>query len=335
MDTFSKQKIKLGIFVILGVFLFIVGIYLIGKKQSMFGNTMTIYATFDHINGVKEGNNVRFSGINVGTVKDIAMKSDTLIVLTLAIQKKFSDFIRKNAKCSVASDGLVGSMILNIISGSENAAPISQGDTLTSAVRIRTEEMLTTLSVTNENAALLTVDLLKITQQILSGKGVLGAMLRDSSITKDIKNILRHVEETSMEATVAMNQLNNMLQQLDHEKSVVGILKDTTYAKDIKSLVENLKNSGEKMNLALNELEQVVHNADETVLNIKDGDGLINYLSNDKSLTVKVDSALIKANQTLIEFQKAGVLLNRDLQALEHHWLLRPAFKKMKKAEIK
>lgn len=333
MDTFSKQKIKLGIFVILGVILFMAGVYLIGKKQNMFGNTMTVYATFDHINGVKEGNNVRFSGINVGTVKDIMMKSDTMIVLTLAIQKKFSDFIRKNAKCSVASDGLVGSMILNIISGSTDALPISQGDTLTSAVRIRTEEMLTTLSVTNENAALLTVDLLKITQQILSGKGVLGAMLRDSSITGNMKNILIHAEETSREAAFAMNQLNDILRKLDHDKSVVGILKDTTYAQDIKSLIVGLKNSGEKMNQALSNLEKVVQHADETILNMKEGDGLVNYLSNEKSLNVKVDSALIKANQTLIEFQKAGVLLNRDLQALEHHWLLRSAFKKMKKAE--
>jgi phospholipid/cholesterol/gamma-HCH transport system substrate-binding protein len=51
------------------------------------------------------------------------------------------------------------------------------GDTIQSYSESRTDEMLETLDVTNKNAAILTADLLKITQEITQGNGTVGLLI--------------------------------------------------------------------------------------------------------------------------------------------------------------
>ena len=56
-----------------------------GNQRNLLGNNKEFYATFNNINGLKEGNNVRFSGINVGTAKSIQMINDTIIIVKIAV----------------------------------------------------------------------------------------------------------------------------------------------------------------------------------------------------------------------------------------------------------
>ena len=77
MKNTNTQKIRLGLFVIISTILFVLAVYLIGQKQSMFQKTFTISAFFQNVNGLQKGNNVRYSGINIGTVKAIEMFNDS------------------------------------------------------------------------------------------------------------------------------------------------------------------------------------------------------------------------------------------------------------------
>ena len=122
MEKSVAQKLRLGIFVILGTIIFIMAVYFIGNRQQFFGKTETLKAHFENVNGLQEGNNVRFSGINVGYVKKIEIINDTLINVEMNIDKSAMKFIKKNAVASIASDGLVGNMIVNITPNSGNAA---------------------------------------------------------------------------------------------------------------------------------------------------------------------------------------------------------------------
>jgi phospholipid/cholesterol/gamma-HCH transport system substrate-binding protein len=73
MEKTTSEKLRLGIFMLVGSILFVTIIYIIGSKQQLFGNTEKIKAVFYNVNGLQIGNNVRYSGINVGTVKEISM----------------------------------------------------------------------------------------------------------------------------------------------------------------------------------------------------------------------------------------------------------------------
>lgn len=152
MAKTTSEKIRLGIFVIFGTAFLVVAVYLIGNNQSMFNKTFTISSIFNNVNGLQLGNNVRFSGINVGVVKAIEMENDTTIRVRMSIEQKMQQHIKKDAIATIGSDGLVGNMLVNILPGKGSSEYLKDGDQIISYSRIGTADMLGTLNVTNENA---------------------------------------------------------------------------------------------------------------------------------------------------------------------------------------
>ena len=139
MEKSNSQKIQLGIFVIIGTIVFLAAIYFVGNKQNMFGNTSNLKAVFANVNGLQPGNNVRYAGIDIGTVTEIEMINDTTININMLIDNKIMHHIQKNAVATISSDGLVGNMIVNIIPGKGVAKKVENGDVIQSYSRIGTD----------------------------------------------------------------------------------------------------------------------------------------------------------------------------------------------------
>lgn len=321
MEKSVNQKIKLGLFVILGLALFIAAVYFIGTKKNMFGQTSELSAVFANVNGLQVGNNVRYSGINVGTVRAIEMENDSVIRVTMILQTKILPHIKKDAIAMISSDGLVGNMIININPGISSKIPINPGDELKTYSRVKTDDMMETLSVTNENAALLTADLVKISRQMIEGKGTLGVLLNDTVIASDLKQTLHYIKITTKGTSESVQKLNQLMASLQKDNNVIGVLNDTLVAAQLKRTVANLDQSSAQLHVVLTNLNQ-------TVTNIKEGDGALNYLANDPKLVKQIDSTMTKLNQ-------ASEKLNEDLEALKHNFLFRGYFKKQKKAKAK
>lgn len=321
MEKTNAQKIKLGIFVLVGLTLFVAAVYFIGKKQNMFGKTSHISTVFNNVNGLQLGNNVRYSGINVGTVKDIEMINDTMIRVDMIINDKILPHIKTDAVATISSDGLVGNMIINILPGKGNAPNVKAGDVIKSFSKVRTEDILKTLSVTNENAAILTADLIKITKEITDGKGTVGMLLNDTSMATDLKETLHYLKITSQGTTSSVAQLNQLIASLNRKDNIVGVINDTVVANKIKHIVTNLEKSSIK-------IDSVVENLNATITNAKDGKGAINYLSNDPKLVQKIDSTMTNINQSSIK-------LNQNIEALKHNFFFRSYFKKQEKEQQK
>lgn len=321
MEKTTTQKIKLGLFVILGLLIFILAIYFIGDKQKMFGKTEHLTAVFNNVNGLQLGNNVRYSGINVGTVRGIEMINDTVIRVDMIIDKDILHHIKKDAVATISSDGLVGNMIINIIPGLGTQVAVSPGEEIKSMNRIRTDDILNTLNVTNKNAALLTSDLLKITKEIKQGKGTLGLLVNDTVMGYDLKQSMNFLKLTTQGTSQSAMNLNNLINSLNDRDNVIGVLKDTTVANKIKSVIVNLDQSSAEIN-------KTVSNLNATILNVKDGKGAINYLSNDPKLVQKIDSTMTNINQ-------ASSRLNENLEALKHNFFFKGYFKKLEKEKKK
>mgnify|MGYP003525140652 CR=1 FL=1 len=115
---------KLGMFVIIGLVLFIGTIYFVGKQKNLFGNTFHLKAQFKTVSGLKEGNNVRFSGINIGTVHGIELITDSSVLVDLVIKKDVQKFIKTDAVATIGSDGLMGDKVLTITPGNGNAETV-------------------------------------------------------------------------------------------------------------------------------------------------------------------------------------------------------------------
>ena len=321
MEKSNSQKIQLGIFVIIGTLVFLAAIYFIGNKQNMFGNTSHLKAVFVNVNGLQPGNNVRYAGIDIGTVKEIEMINDTTISVHMIIDNKIMEHIKTNAIATISSDGLVGNMIINIIPGKGAAEKVENGDTIQSYSRIGTDAMLETLNVTNENAAMLTADLLKITQEITQGNGTVGLLIRDTLMAQDLKATMSYLRQTSKGTSESVANLNKLITDLNRKDNVIGTLNDTVVANRMKRIIINLEKSS-------TEIDKVVTNLNATITNVKEGKGAINYLSNDPKLVKQIDSTITNIN-------KASIKLNEDLEALKHNFLFRGYFKKQAKEKAK
>lgn len=321
MEKTTSQKIRLGLFVIIGLIIFILAVYFIGDKQQMFGKTYHLKAVFNNVNGLQLGNNVRYSGINVGTVEGIEMVSDTIIRVDMLIEKTIFSYIKKDAVAIIGSDGLVGNMIVNILPGKGKFPPVTPGDEIKSLNRVRTDDLLNTLGITNKNASLLTADLLKITNEITNGKGTVGLLIRDSILARDLKETAHYLKITGKGTSESVTRLNQIISSLDNKNNVIGVLKDTAVANNMKTIVRNLDESSYK-------IDEVVSNINATITNIKDGKGTINYLSNDPELVRKIDSTMTNINE-------ASFRLNENMEALKHNFFFRGYFRKQERAKLK
>ncbi len=321
MEKTTSQKIRLGFFVIIGLLLFILAIYFVGSKQKMFGKTNHLEAVFNNVNGLQLGNNVRYSGINVGTVLGIEMDNDTIIRVDMIIDKAIFPFIKKDAIATISSDGLVGNMIVNILPGKGIQPSVEPGDKIRSQNKVRTEDILNTLSVTNVNTSKLSFDLLKITKQINEGKGTIGALINDTLMAKDLKETMKYLKTTGKGTAESIAELKKVIQSLDKKDNVIGVIKDTAVANKIKNVVNNLDQSTKEIN-------KVITNLNTTIGNAKDGKGAINYLSNDPKLVTKIDSTITNINQ-------ASFRLNENLEAMKHNFLFRGYFRKLEKEKAK
>ena len=322
MEKTNVQKFNLGLFIVISTLLLIAAIYYIGNKQNFFGKTFRISAVFNNVSGLQLGNNVRYSGINVGTVKNIVMINDTTICIDMVIEEKILEHIKKNAVATIGSDGLVGSMIINIIPSNNPSSPILAGDTIASYSKISTNDMLSTLNKTNENAALLTVDLLKITTAINKGKGPLGLLINDSLMASDLKQSIRNIKIISFNTTKTINELNAIISSVNYDKSLAAVLlSDSISAIKVKLIIANLENSS-------NEIDSVINNLNDVILDFKSGEGTLNYIVNDTILVKDID-------ETMKNIKEGSILLNEDLEALKHSFLLRGYFKKLEKEKLK
>jgi len=322
MENTNAQKVKLGIFVIITTIVLVISLYLIGTKQNLFGKNFTIYAVFNDVNGLQQGNNVRFSGIKIGTVKKIEMINDTTIRVDLIIEEKMRLHLKKNAQATVKTDGLVGSMTVSIIPIEGNAPFIQPGDTIVAMERITMDEMMATLGTTNEDIAILVKNILKITDNIEAGKGVVGLLLNDEEITTNIKNIVGNVENATVKANKTIDELNKIINSINYDESLAAVLlSDSVTARKIKSIIGNLE-------VTSIEINKVVANVNDVVLQVKEGDGVIDYLINDTTLAKNIDSTMQNV--------KIGTgLLNENLEALKHNIFFRGYFKKQEKAKAK
>ena len=322
MKKTNSQKLRLGVFVVLGSLLFIATIYFIGERQNLFAKTFTVNSNFNNVNGLMQGNNVRYSGINVGTVKTILMINDSTIQVTMFIDEKMMNHIKKDAIATIGSDGLVGNMLVNIIPGEGKAAIIASGDTITSFSKIGTDEMLNTLSTTNENAALLTSKLLNITNAITSGKGTLGMLINDTIASNELKQTIHYLKLTSFEANKTMKEINTIVSSVDLDNSVAGVLlNDATEAQKVKDMLANLNQSSQ-------DIKMVIDNLNETIIGFKESEGAFNYITEDKELVKSLKESIENINEGTDKF-------NQNMEALKHNFLTRGYFKKLEKQEKK
>ncbi|MEO8085990.1 MAG: MlaD family protein [Bacteroidota bacterium] len=322
MEKETSHNIKLGIFVVTGIVILILGLYFIGENRNMFGKTFTLYANFQNVSGLQTGNNVRYAGIDVGTVQKIEILSDTLVRVEMSIEEKLKKVIRKNSRATVGTDGLMGNTLLNIETGTSASPLVNDGDELASIHAVNTEEMLRTLDFTNENVATISSNLKNITDNIYKSKGTLYTVLMDTTLAGNFQHTLNNIENASLNLTNITSDFSAMTTDLKQGKGLLGtLLKDSVMTDQLQQAVAEVKSSGERINASAAELQL-------TMQKINNGNGTISTLLNDTATANHL-------KRSMVDIENSARNFNDNMEALKHSFLFRSYFKKEAKKNSK
>jgi len=198
MDTHSEKfKIRLGLFVAIGLALFVLAIFVIGKQKNMFNPVFSLKTTFYNVSGLQVGNNVRFSGINVGTVDKITIINDSTVMVYMIIRKEVNQFIKADSEVAIGSEGLIGDRLVTITQGSNESPVATDGMLLSSMEPVETDAIMESLLITAGNAEIITDQLAEIMINVNSGKGTLGQLIQDTTMADAFKKTLDNLESST------------------------------------------------------------------------------------------------------------------------------------------
>ncbi len=268
MKKNSTNKIKLGIFVSLGLVALILAIYFIGDKQLLFKNTFRLTAVFKDVGGLQSGNNVRLSGINIGTIESISLISDTTVRVDIVIDESSRKFIKKDAIATIGSEGLIGNKVLVINPGTGGKKSIENNDVIQTAQPIAIDDIMASLKTTIDNTALITGDLAKISTNIESGKGTIGRLMMDQTWRENIQATIINLKEGSDEFKVVMDKAGELDSILIAVKTTIASTAAIT--NDLAAITNSIQ-SGEGTIGRLLMNTTTADNFDSTMVNLKEG----------------------------------------------------------------
>ncbi|OKS89007.1 MlaD family protein [Mucilaginibacter polytrichastri] len=232
MRTTSSQKIKIGLFVVIGLVVLFLAIFLIGNQKSMFSSTFTVSGTFKNVNGLMVGNNVRFAGINVGVVQDINIVSDSTVKVDLTLNNNVKRFIKKDSKVSIGSDGLMGDKLIVISPGGITShEEINNGGELVAVNPVDIDKIIAKLTRVADNAEKITGSLSGIFEDVNQGKGTLGRLLHNDKMAREMENTIAAAHTTVKNVNASTVTLHEDLKAAQNNFLLRGFFKKKEKAK--------------------------------------------------------------------------------------------------------
>jgi len=325
MDRQSTHNIKLGVFVLTGTIVLILSLFLIGKYRHLLGSYFNLRAEFGNAAGLKIGNNVRYAGIEVGTVRSISITSDTTVEVVMLISSDMKELIKKNAIASIGADGIMGNKVVNIVPDPGiSAPPALDNDVIRSERSVDMDDILKILSISGGNVVAVT-EALKTTVARINNSHGLWETLSDSGLARSLKRASVNLEQATRNADLMSSDLKGMVTDLRAGKGLGGLLRDTLLATELHGTLRELQDAAATGNHLAMTLDSMVSDLSR---NIREGPGAAN-------LVLRDSSAEGNLRRTLENVEKGTASFNENMEAMRHNFLFRGYFRKQEKEKAR
>ena len=251
--SYTSQERMVGVFVLSAIAVLVFLLFSTIKSQNIFEDYFVIYGKLKSAEGLSTETIVQISGIEVGKVAAVDITDDNHIMLTMNIFNRYQRLLRSDSKVKVGglSSTIIGKSIIVITAGSSDKGLLKAGEVLdvleSSSVEDVISEATVILDVIKQmihdlSAVVSSVDPQEIastinsfnnmsknlesyTQQVNSGKGVLGALVYDDEIkdelaqsvvnlrqiTEDLKELSVLLKNDAKQVPAVMNNINSVL----------------------------------------------------------------------------------------------------------------------------
>jgi phospholipid/cholesterol/gamma-HCH transport system substrate-binding protein len=234
----GAREIKVGAFVLAGIVIIGILVFLIGEERSMFARKVEYKAVFKDVQGLKEGSGVRMGGVDVGNVVSVGYSDDPKdlqLYVTISVVESESRRIREDSLASIDNKGLLGDKMVTIKPGNPDKPAIPENGVIPTAPGDDLGEMMARVSSIGAKAEKVVSNLEKTT----------GA-LSDKEFTEDLKGTVR--------------SLNSVLTALDKGDGYASrVLHDPKEAEKVSRTLANLERSTAELNKTIGNVNKIVH----------------------------------------------------------------------------
>jgi phospholipid/cholesterol/gamma-HCH transport system substrate-binding protein len=301
-----------GFFVLIGLAILTAGVLLLGHINRSLQSRIKVVSYFDDVNGLQRGNFVWFYGVRIGTVSSIRLKGADDVEVTMEIDSKIKQYIHKDSKVKLGSDGLIGNRILVIYGGTKESPTVEAGDILGYEKTLSTEDIMNTLQQNNENLKKITGNFAIISQKLAEGEGSMGRLLNDNSIYDKLNSAASSLQGASVKAQQLLGALSEYSAGLKKEGTLAyELTSDTAVFSSLKESVGKLSQIADTASLLINTLRNASDNKNTAV----------GALLNDENTGAEL-------KQTISNLKVSTEKLNEDLEGLQHTFPLKRYFKK-------
>ena len=312
-----NRNIITGAFVLAGIALFALVIFLVGNQRKTFAKHVEFYTEFANINGIMKGSKVRVGGFDAGEVTDIKLPDSPVahFRLTLSVVERVHGLIRSDSLVSVASEGIVGDKLLQIHPGSANLPKAAPNSTLRSKEAMEMSELLersagllddvsgtmkevsTKLTGTLDAATTTVNNANDLVVGIKQGKGAIGVLLRDENTARSVRQTLVNVQQATASVSDAFMRADRLVSDFES------------------------RSLGEKVDQTIASAQSAAHNVDASALLLRES--LTSALGPDSHGVDAADNV----RQSLSNVNLASSNMVEDTEALKHGFLFRGFFK--------
>lgn len=314
----NKRSLIVGLFTLLGLIILVVGILVLSSQQNKFSKNLIVKTYFNDVKGLKVGNNVWFSGVKVGIIKEISFESIDQVRVVMTIQEKDSEFIRKDAVATLGSDGLIGNSIISLVGGSSQYPAIENNDILKSGPSGGMDQMIGLLQDNGDNLSEITKNFAILSKHMVEGKGTVGALLTDEKLANDLRSSVTSLSTVMAEANHAVSNLTALTKKMNREE---GLIHDLTTDTEV---FASLRESAAQLQGVTQVASALMQNLNLASERLNDKDNALNVLTNDPAAAVEIKQILKNLNTST---QK----LDMNMEALQSNFLFRGFFKKKAK----
>ena len=320
--TNNKKAVMVGIFVFLGLLILLIGVLTLGGEKNTFEKKITVKAIFDDVGGLQTGNNVWFSGVKIGTVKKMTFHGGSQVEVIMNIEEKARQYIRKNAKAKISSEGFIGNKLVVIYGGTMESQAVEEDDALGVEKGVSTDEMLAILQLNNKNLLDITNDFKLISKRIAAGEGSIGKLLTDETLVNNMEATMAGFKLASTNAQRLTADISEYTSKLQSQGSLTNdLITDTVIFNQLRSTVVQMQRVSTSANEVINDFKTVSNKLAES-------NSPVGVLLNDPKAAADLKTTLANLN--------AGTQkLDENMEALQHNFLLRGYFRKKEKAEAK
>lgn len=321
----SKNAFIVGVFIVIALAIFTLMVFTLGGERKTFSRKIPLKVVFTDINGLKEGNNIWFSGVKVGTVKAIDLKGISDVEVTLSVEKKTLPYIHKDATAKISSDGLLGNKIVIIYGGTSTLPAIEANDYLAVAKSSPNDDIMASLQVTGKNLLDISANIKDISKKINEGEGTLGKLINDPALLNTLQASLENFKTVTAKSKHVVNDMEAFTSRMNTEGSSINkIFTDSLLYDSIQAIIAQVKQVTVTANSFSKNIETLTENIKNASSTLKDTTNTAGMILNDPGLAQQLQAIITN-------LESASKKLDEDLEAIQHNFLFRGYFRKKEK----